>query len=276
MIFVTKFDGRKQPFQKEKVINTCLRMRASPGQARAVADKIESKLYDGIKTKEILEMIFRYMKEYRPEIAHEIDLREAISLLRPKPDFEQFVRLLLKEYGYQVGISQIVKGKCVEHEVDGIAKKSEDIIYVEVKHHFNHHTYTGVDIFLEAQARLGDLVEGYKSKINPIKFDKILIVCNTKFSDHAKRYADCMGITYIGWKAPEEEGLEQMIEKKKLYPITFLKDLDRRTEAKFGDVGIVLLKQLVETDIEELQERTKIPKNRLKGFVKKAKEILKK
>ncbi len=274
MIFVTKFDGRKQPFQKQKVIRTCLRMHASPKQARLIADKVESKLYDGIKTKEILEMIFKYMKEYRPEIKHEIDLREAISLLRPKPDFEEFIRLLLKDYGYQIETAQIVEGKCVEHEIDGIVKKDEDIIYVEVKHHFNHHTYTGVSVFLEAKARFEDLIEGYKSKINPIHFNKILIVCNTKFSNHAKKYAKCTGINYLGWRAPEKKGLEEMIEKKKLYPITFLKNLDRKTEIRFGNAGIVLLKQLVENDIKKLHERTKIPKNRLKTFMKKAKEIL--
>ena len=275
MIFVTKFDGRREPFRKEKVVRTCLRMHASPVQARSVADKVESKLYEGIRTNEILRMIFRYMKEYRPEIKHEIDLKEAISLLRPKPDFEQFVRLLLDAYGYQVEDAQLVNGKCVEHEIDGIARKGDETIYVEVKHHFNHHVYTGVGVFLEAHATFEDLTDGYKLKNNSINFTKAMIVCNTKFSDHAKKYAECMGINYIGWKAPEEKGLERMMEEKKLYPITFLKDLDRRTESKLGDAGIVLLRQLVEANLEKLHERTKISKNILKNLVRKAGEILK-
>jgi transcriptional regulator NrdR family protein len=64
MIFVTKFDGRKQPFDKSKIIRTCLRMHASLEQAKEIADKIEKKIYDGIPTKKILRMIFTYLKKY--------------------------------------------------------------------------------------------------------------------------------------------------------------------------------------------------------------------
>src|SRR3990170_5243997 len=116
MVSVVKFDGRSQEFQKEKVIKTCLRMHANHQQAIEIANKIEGKTYDGMTTKEILNLIFRYLKEYRPEIGHEIDLKEAISLLRPKPDFEVFVQIMLKEIGYEVTSNRILRGKCVDHE----------------------------------------------------------------------------------------------------------------------------------------------------------------
>lgn len=270
MIFVTKFDGRKQPFQKDKIVRTCLRMHATPQQAKTVADRIESRIYDGIPTKKVLQMIFSELKEFKPEIKHEIDLRESIVLLRPKPDFEQFVAVLLKEYGYSVESNQIIQGKCVDHEIDAIAKKDDETIYVEVKHHLQPHTYTGVDVFLETKARFDDLIEGFKAGRNAINFNKALVVCNTKISEHARRYSSCVGIEHIGWKS----GLEKMIEEKKLYPITFLRGLDVVSEAKLGDAGIILLRQLVETDIDELCEKTRIPKDRLKTFVKKAGEIL--
>jgi len=273
-MFVTKFDGRKQEFRKGKIVRTCLRMRATRRQAYAIAEKIESKSYDGIRTKEILKMIFRYIKEYRPEIRHEIDLREAISLLRPKPDFEVFVQLLLKAIGYDVTPNQILKGKCVEHEIDAVAKKGDETILVEVKHHFNHHTYTGLDVSLVAQSRLEDLSEGFKLGYNKINFNKVMIVCNTKFSGHALRYSKCRGIKCIGWKAPLEHGLEQMIEEKKFYPITFLKGLDRVSKRRLGENGIVLLKQLVESDIDKLCKMTRISKKKLSNLVGKAREIL--
>lgn len=274
MAFVTKFDGRKQPFQKDKVVRTCLRMHATPDQARAVANKIDSKIYDGISTKKILQMIFSYLKEFKPAIKHEIDLREAIALLRPKPDFEQFVAMLMREYGYYVETNQIIQGNCVDHEIDAIAKKDSEIVYVEVKHHLQHHTYTGVDVFLETKARFDDLREGYKTGSHKINFNKALVVCNTKISEHARRYSKCADIEHIGWRYPPEHGLEQMIEEKRLYPITLLRGLDSVSEAKLGDAGIILLKQLVETDMEELWKRTRIPRETLKVFVKKAGEVL--
>jgi HJR/Mrr/RecB family endonuclease len=274
MIFVTKFDGRKQAFDKSKIIRTCLRMHANLEQAKEIADKIEKKIYDGIPTKKILQMIFTYLKKYRPEIEHEIDLREAIALLKPKPDFEKFVQALLKEFGYKVIPNQIVCGKCVEHEIDAIAEKDGEKIFVEIKHHLNSHTYTGVDICLETFARLLDLREGFEEGLNKINFTKALIICNTKFSEHAKKYARAKGIQLIGWREPEERGLERMIEEKKLYPITFLKILDRESQEKLVNSGIVFLKQLIEKDPKELSRKTKISISKIKTFLNCAGKIL--
>ncbi|MFH7860679.1 MAG: hypothetical protein QW602_01635, partial [Candidatus Aenigmatarchaeota archaeon] len=109
---------------------------------------------------------------------------------------------------------------------------------------------------------------------NSLDFDKILIVCNTKFSEHAKKYASCKGIGFIGWNYPEEKGLERLIEEKKLYPITILKDLDEKSREKLTSIGIVLLKQLLEENLEELCKRTKVQKKKLRILIEKAKEIL--
>jgi Holliday junction resolvase-like predicted endonuclease len=274
MVFVTKFDGSKQTFNREKIIRTCLKIQASEEQARAVADKIESKIYDGISTKKILQMIFDYLKKYRPEVRNRIDLREAISLLRSKPDFEQFVALLLQECGYKVMTNLLVPGRCVEHEIDVIARKDDEVIYVEVKHHLQHHTFTGMGVFLEARASLEDLQEGFQAKKHDFNFTKSLVICNTKISDHADQYASCRGIEYISWNYPDEKSLSRMIEEKKLYPITLLKDLDEKTEQMLGDKNILLLKQLVEIDASELNRKVKIPKQKIKLLQEKAKELL--
>jgi len=273
-ILVIKADGTRQPFQRGKVINTCLRMHASREAAENIADKIESRVYDGIPTKRVLQMIFSYLKKYRPAVRHQTDLRRAISLLRPKPDFERFVQMLLEEHGYTVSCNQIVRGKCVEHEVDAIAHKGHKTYLVEIKHHFNHHTYTGLDVPRIARATLEDLTEGFSLGLNPINFSKALIVCNTKFSEHAARYARCRGIDHVGWKAPPEHGLERMIEEKKLHPVTFLKGLNKRSREKLMDSGIILLKQLMVHNADELWKKTKIPRNQLEESIKKAKEIL--
>jgi len=270
MISVVKADGRREPFDRKKIIRTCLRMNSTQEQAEEVANRIENESYDNIHTKKILSMIFKYLRKYKPELKHQIDLRKAISLLRPKPDFELFVAWLLREEGYEVISNQIIPGKCVEHEIDAIARKGKETVYVEVKHHVNPHTYTGVDDFLKAQASFDDLNEGYEECKNSIKFDKILLVCNTKISDHARRYSECKGIEYMAWKSPKRS-LERIIEEKKLYPITILKNLDRKTQERFGDRGIILLKQLLEKDVEKLWKKTKISKIKLKKMIDNAK-----
>jgi hypothetical protein len=68
-----------------------------------------------------------------------------------------------------------------------------------------------------------------------------MVVCNAKFSNYARRYAKCRNIDHIGWRAPLEYGLDRIIDEKKFHPITLIKNLDRVTEEKLGDNGIVLL-----------------------------------
>jgi hypothetical protein len=163
MIYVTKADGSRQPFDKQKIINTCLRLQATSEQAQSIADKIEARAYDGIPTKKILQMVFQYMKKYRPAIGYQIDLKQAIAMLRSKPDFEIFVAKIFEALGYKVETNLIIQGRCIEHEIDVVARKNEELILVEAKHHVNHHTYSGLDVFLQLNSTLEDLREGYEN-----------------------------------------------------------------------------------------------------------------
>ncbi|MBT8171318.1 restriction endonuclease, partial [Candidatus Bathyarchaeota archaeon] len=106
--FVTKADGTKQLFNRKKVIRTCIRMGASQADAESISYQIEKRIYNGITTKKILQMIFRYLEKHKPIIKKQIDLRRALSLINPAPEFEQFIQLLLAEHGYQVTQNQII------------------------------------------------------------------------------------------------------------------------------------------------------------------------
>jgi len=268
-MFVTKADGRREEFNKNKIIRTCLRMRASEDVAREVADKIERRAYNGISTRKILYMIFDFLKDYRPVYGYHICLREAISLLRPKPDFEEFIRIVLRNEGYEVEGNKIVAGKCVEHEIDGIAKINGETIMVEVKHHVNHHVYVGLETCLEYYAAMLDIKEG-----GELNFNKLMIACNTKFSEHAIKFANCRKIMLLGWKYPKNRGLEDIIEEFKLYPITYLADLKREDYEKLGDRKIITLKQLVAADTIELKKSTGIKLKILEDLKRKAEAVL--
>lgn len=270
MLFVTKADGRRESFQREKIIRTCLRNHAPRKVAEKVASKIEAKAYDGIETKKILKMIFSLLKEYKPVHGYHIDLKEAISLLKPKPDFEEFIRIVLKANDYEIERNRIVKGFCVEHEIDGVAYKGGKKILLEVKHHTNYHVYIGLETCLEYYAAFLDMSEGPE-----IKFDKLLIACNTKFSDHAKKYARCKDIMLLGWKYPEKNGLENLIEKFKLYPVTYLAGLNKDQYEKFSNAGIITLRQLIKANLRELEKTTKIKMRILKNLRSRAGEIMK-
>lgn len=273
-VFVTKADGTRQMFDKTKIMRTCLRMGATLAVAELIAEEIETRIYDGVETKKILQMIFKRLRKHKPVIRHQIDLRKALSLLNPAPDFERFIQLLLSEHDYEVTPNQIVSGRCVEHEVDAVARKNGKTCIVEVKHHFKYHTPTSLDVSRISRAVFEDVTEGYELGLNNLKIDYALIVCNTKLSEQAKRYADCRGIRHIGWSSPSNRDLQTMIEEKKLYPITFLKGLNAETRNKLASNGIILLKQLTEKNPTELRRQTGISKEKLESILGKARTIL--
>jgi hypothetical protein len=180
VVMVKKADGSVQPFDKAKIVKTCLRMGANREIGEEIAEKIEAKAYDGIETEVILQMIFSHLRKHRPLIRHFLDLRKGLSLLRSKPDFERFVQIMLIEKGYKVSSNRIIRGRCTEHEVDAIASKDDVTYFAEVKHHLNYHTPTGLDESRIARAVLEDVTEGRELGFNNLEIDRAMIVTNTK------------------------------------------------------------------------------------------------
>jgi len=270
-VFVTKADGSRQLFDREKVVKTCLRMGANRRIAFEVADKVEARLYDGIPTKKVLQMIFRLLRKHKPTIRHFLDLRKGLSLMSSKPEFEKFVQILLAHHGFEVSPNQIIKGKCVGHEVDAVARKDGVTFFVEAKHHSNYHTPTGLDESRIARAVLEDVTEGFVLGKSNLEIDRAMIVTNTRYSEHARRYGKCRNILQIGWSSPKTLALQNMIEEKKLYPLSCIKGLNSEIKMKLVNSGIVLMKQLVEEETSKLARETGISREILQNVIEKAK-----
>ena len=273
-IRVRKFDGSLEAYDGRKVVWFCRRMGASSRDAKTIADKVEARLYDEIPTKKILQIARRYLKQKKPETGLRRDLRSAISLLRSKPDWELFVRLLMKEVGYEVVGNKILRGKCVNSEIDGVLMKDSQTIMLEVKHHLSPHTKTGLDVPKQVWATYMDLTEGFNLNHHNFNFTGALLVCNTKFSEAGKTFADCRGIGHLSWKNPPERGLEILIENETFYPVTLISEVDRETEAALGDSGIVLLKQLFDVDLEKMSFKTGLKKEKIEKLMASAKKII--
>jgi hypothetical protein len=270
-VFVTKADGSRQLFDREKVVKTCLRMGANRRIAFEVADKVEARLYDGIPTRKVLQMIFRLLRKHKPTIRHFLDLRKGLSLMGSKPEFEKFVQILLAHHGFEVSPNQIIRGKCVGHEVDAVARKDGVTFFVEAKHHSNYHTPTGLDESRIARAVLEDVTEGFALGKSNLKIDRAMIVTNTRYSEHARRYGKCRNILQIGWSSPKTLALQGMIEEKKLYPLSCIKGLKSEVKMKLVNSGIVLMKQLIEEETSKLARETAISREILTNIIEKAK-----
>jgi len=69
-------------------------------------------------------------------------------------------------------------------------------------------------------------------------------VTNTRFSPQVIRYARGVKLRLMGWKYPSEDSLESNIEKHRLYPITMLHSLSKRSVRILMENRIVLVKSL--------------------------------
>ncbi|WP_062399649.1 restriction endonuclease [Methanogenium cariaci] len=242
-----------------------------------VAADVERRLYDGIRTRDILRIIHTSARKYQPSVEGRTNVRRAIGLLGPKPDFELYVQALLKGSGYAVEEGgRILKGRCGEHEVDAIARKGGVTYFVEVKHHHNHHRMTGLDEGRIARAIVEDVQEGYQAGKNHFTIDKAMIVCNTKLSAHAKRYAACWDIKHIGWDNPKDENIASMVADVKLCPVTLIKGgVNARTRKRLVDAGGVVTVggQLLGYAPDGLTEKTGIPVKETQILVDRAKKL---
>jgi hypothetical protein len=68
--------------------------------------------------------------------------------------------------------------------------------------------------------------------------------------------------------------LQDIIEERKLYPITCLKRLKKETMMKLSSVGIVTMKQLVTEEPEELARKTELERETLETIRDRAKSYL--
>lgn len=270
-VFITKANGLRQLFDREKIIRTCLKMGVNQKIAIDIVNEVERQLYDGITTAKIFKLVFSLLENHKPSVKYFIDLRKALSLMISKPEFEMFVQILLSFNGYAVSSNQLLQGKCVRHEVDGLARKDGVTFFVEAKHHYRYHTPTGLDESRIARAVLEDITEGYELDNNNLKIERAMLVTNTRFSEQAIIYGKCRNILQIGWRSPEKLSLQSMIEEKKVFPLSCIRGLRTETRIRLVDSGIILIKQLISSDPLKLSRKSGISSSTLKKLIEKAK-----
>ncbi len=242
-IHVVKRDGRIEEFNSGKIRKTILKAGIDGRTASRIMDRLEKSIYDGITTDEILEMALDLLGREKGIEGKRYDLKRSLYRLGPDGfEFERFVARLLEEHGFRVATNCTVEGRCVEHEIDVIAEKDGKSYLVECKFH-NIPVYTGLKEVMYTHARFLDIG----------KFDGVWLVTNTKFSEDAKKYADCQNIRLTGWSYPENEGIEQMLVSRNLFPVTVL-DVEKEVIDRLVMAGYVFCRDVVVCGIKGLVE----------------------
>ncbi len=249
-IRVIKGNGEKVLFEREKLKQALGSSGAGTAEQEKITSMVEARIYDGIPTKRIYQMAFDLLKKDSYKAAGRYRLKNAIMEMGPTGfPFEVFVGKIFETMGYEVETGVIVKGKCIQHEVDVIARKPGEMIMVECKFHMDSSSKSGVQVPLYIQSRYLDVKAAWEEQYGKDLRYRGGVVTNTRFSDDALQYAACAGLVLISWDYPLDTGLKYWIDKTGLQPVTSLISLTKKEKQFLLEKGIVLCSQLEENKV---------------------------
>jgi len=226
------------------------------GTPRDIVEKIvhhiASEIEDGMTTSHIYQHAFGLLHKLERPIAARYSLRRAMVGFGPSGfPFEKFLAEVFKKKGYEAVTDQIVKGSCVEHEMDVVAWNEDKLVMVEAKFHNEIGAKSDLKVALYIKARFDDLLNEtfFYGKRRPL--DEGWLITNTKFSSRAIQYGDCANLKMIGWNYPERGNLQDLIEDSGLHPLTCLTSLNTMEKQALLSKGLVLCKSVNDPGVLE-------------------------
>ena len=245
-IKVVKGNGEKVLFEPEKLKKALAFSGAGKLEQENIVNLVEARLYDGIPTKKIYQIAYALLKKSSNRTAGRYRLKNAIMELGPTGyPFEKFVGKLFESEGYQVETGILVQGKCVQHEVDVVARKSGKMIMIECKFHSDNSRKCDVKVPLYIQSRYLDVKAAWEKQFGKEGMQYSGgIVTNTRFSDDAMMFGKCVGLEMISWDFPQTKGLKYWIDRAGLHPITSMTSLTKKEKQIILEQGIVLCSEL--------------------------------
>ncbi len=245
-VTIIKSTGEREAFDPTKLEASLIRAKASEAARSEIIGHVMKELKEGMSTSQIYKHAFFLLSKTESHAAVRYSLRRAVMDLGPSGfPFEKFIAEIFREKGFEVMTGQLVKGTCVEHEIDVVAYNENKLIFVEAKFHNGLGLKSDVKIALYVKARFDDL---YGKKYNfggERELSEGWLVTNTKFSKTAIEYGTCAGLRMIGWNYPSVDNLQDLIEDAGLHPLTSLTTLSITDKAALLRQGIVLAKTLI-------------------------------
>jgi len=247
-INVTKASGEQEHFDESKLRRSLRNAGASDPVIDSITQSVKDLLVDGISTRKIYREAFRQLRAESQRVAGRYKLKEAILELGPTGfPFERFVAEILNRVGYKTEVGVKVQGDCVTHEIDVIAVKDDHYYMVECKFHNKKENTCNVHIPLYIQSRFLDVKNNWTRQPGHAgKEHTGYVVTNTRFTQDALTYGECIGLNLLSWDYPKNNGLKDVISRLNLHPITCLSALTKAEKALLTDKGIVLTVQLYE------------------------------
>jgi len=239
---VLKNSGEVQAFSEEKLKETLKHTCLSHESCSQVIDEVSKDLSASISSNEIFQKTAKLVQKKSRLAAVQYSLKRSLFDLGPEGHhFEIYVSKYFQELGFETIECVTLQGKYVTHEVDVIAVKGKEKLYVECKFHNHLGVKNDIKVALYVKARWDDLKEGPDGK----SISGYCLASNTSFTSDALKYGKGTGLKLLGVNAPPSKSfLDQVIELK-LYPVTSLTSIDKMIKREALAKKIVLAKDLL-------------------------------
>ncbi|MFH1111986.1 MAG: ATP cone domain-containing protein [Patescibacteria group bacterium] len=257
-MYIIKANGEKELFNRNKLATTLARIGLKEDLVEKVINKVETTLSRRPTSQEVIRRALVELQKNNIAAAARYNLKRAIMNLGPTGfPFEQYIARLLETYGYEVKTNIHAKGFCIHHELDIVAHKENRRIMIECKYHNSPGLRSDVKVTLYTYARFLDIKKSWEQEKNNLNdFHEVWLITNTKCTHDAIQYAKCAGIKIISWRYPENQSLEQLIDNKKLYPVTILLNGNKMIFSKLTQAGYLLTSDLAATTLTDISKKT--------------------
>lgn len=266
-IYIIKSNGERELFDYKKLEESLKKIGTDDVVVKEIIAEVSQDLHEGMTTREIYKKAYSILKKKQKAVSLRYSLKKAVAELGPTGfPFEKYVAEIFRSQGYETETGVIVKGKCVEHEIDVVAWKEGELIMTEAKFHTDFNLKSDLKVVLYVKARYDDLygnryVFGGKER----ELTEGWIVTNTKFSTTAIQYDQCQPhLKLVGWNYPYGNNLNNMIERAELIPLTALTAINTTEKNMFLARGIVLSKALLN---EELLKEFNFDEKKIKSII---------
>lgn len=267
---VRKHSGELEEFDVKRLAHSLSKSGASAQDVQDVLDAILPCLYEGMPTKDIYKLAFRFLKKKANSFAARYNLKRAIMELGPAGyHFEKWMAKIFEYLGYEALTSQHIQGNAVTHEVDIVAQKADQQLLVECKFRNSKDAKISVTTPMYFLSRFKD-TEGIRFDFfgKSLPFSEGWMVTNTYFTTDSIDFAKYYGIHLLGWDYPQESSIKVRVDNAGLYPITCLTTLLKREREALLQQGCMLVKELVEQP--QLLDTLSLPKRKKKEVIAEA------
>jgi len=243
---ITKASGHSEEFSEKKLLNSIKTAGVPEDVGKKALQLVKDKLSSDTDTHKVYNLVSQYLNHHSDPLSQaNYNLKRAIFKLGPTGyPFEEFFAKILQEFGYSTKVGVMLEGKCVSHEIDILAKKDNQVFYIECKFHNRPGLKTDVRVALYTNARFQDIESNlleidHPKGVQPQLDHRSWLVSNTKITKDATNYANCQNIKTTSWNSPGKESLFHLTVASKLHPITVLNSLS------IGQVKILLKQNIV-------------------------------